>query len=98
METFAEEKNEKLESGEGAVEEPNQDDVQTLRDAMQALADERDQVKDQLLRTMAEFQNFRKRQDVERQRMREQVTERVVLDLLPVLDNFERTLASIERG
>jgi len=97
MEPLADELNESTESQESATEvAPG--DVQTLRDAMQALADERDQLKDQLLRTMAEFQNFRKRQETERQRMREQVTERVVMDLLPVLDNLERTLASIERG
>jgi molecular chaperone GrpE len=74
------------------------DDVQTLRDALARIADERDQAKDQLLRTMADFQNFRKRQDEQRARMQEMATERVLVDLLPILDNFERTVASIERG
>lgn len=74
------------------------DDVQVLRDAMKALADERDQLKDQLLRTMADFQNFRKRQEEQRQRLAEMAAERVFIDLFPVLDNFERTLRSINKG
>ena len=74
------------------------EDVQILRDALAKIADERDQAKDQLLRTMADFQNFRKRQEEQRARMQEMATERILMDLLPILDNFERTVASIERG
>ncbi len=62
------------------------------------LQDERDQLKDQMLRTMADFQNYRKRMQQETETIRQYASEKLVTMLLPVLDNFERTLASIEQG
>ncbi len=62
------------------------------------LSDERDQLKDQLLRTMADFQNFRKRTDEQRRQIEAFATERLVTALLPVLDNFERALDAFMPG
>jgi molecular chaperone GrpE len=59
---------------------------------------EKDQVQDQLLRTMADLQNFRKRAQQEKDQLRQFASEQLVIDLLPVLDNFERTLAAIQSG
>lgn len=73
-------------------------DLTQLYEQMQAAADERDQMKDQLLRTMADFQNFRKRVLDEKKLTEERANERFLTALLPVLDNFERSLASIESG
>ena len=72
--------------------------VALLRTALQSTTTERDQIRDQLLRTMAEFQNFRKRTESERQLHRQLANERLVLDLLPVLDNFERTMIALQSG
>ncbi len=98
MKPLADEQEETID--ETAKVETNEpvDEVQVLRDAMQALADERDQLKDQLLRSMAEFQNFRKRQEEQRRKMQEMATESIMLEIIPILDNYERTLASIEKG
>src|SRR5690606_17766912 len=65
---------------------------------LQKAQDERDQLKDQMLRTMADFQNFRKRSMQDLENLRQFASEKVITLLLPVLDNFERTLASIENG
>jgi len=73
-------------------------DLTKLYEHVQAATDERDQMKDQLLRTMADFQNFRKRVLDEKKLLEERANERFVTALLPVLDNFERSLASIESG
>ena len=55
---------------------------------------ERDKTREQLLRTAAEFDNFRKRakRDLDDARLR--AKEDVVRDMLPVFDNLERALSS----
>ena len=73
-------------------------DFLDLTAQMQRLTDERDQAKDHVLRTMADFQNFRKRTQQEAQILRKFAAESVVTQLLPVLDNFERTIAHLESG
>lgn len=46
------------------------------------------------VRLMAEFQNYKKRVAKEKNDIREYATEKLVMELLPVLDNFERALAA----
>ena len=55
--------------------------------------DEREQLRDRLLRTTAEFDNFRKRVDRDRREMADRAAESLLLDLLPVVDDLERALA-----
>lgn len=62
------------------------------------LTDELNQVKDHLLRTLADFQNFRKRAQQEKLATQKFATESLILDLLPVLDNFERTNQAAAQG
>lgn len=69
-----------------------------LKAEVERLKAELKQAEDQVLRTMAEFQNFRRRKDQEAEQFRQFATERLVTSLLPVLDNFERTLAALESG
>ena len=45
---------------------------------------------------MAEFENFRKRTEKEKSQMFETGAKSVVEKILPVIDNFERGLASVE--
>jgi molecular chaperone GrpE len=73
-------------------------DLNELMGAVQKAIDERNQLQDQLIRTMADFQNFRKRQEDQRRQLEQFATERLVTALLPVLDNFERALASFDTG
>jgi molecular chaperone GrpE len=51
-----------------------------------------DELRDVHLRKLAEFDNFRKRTDREREEFRRIASEDLVAELLPVLDNFERAL------
>ena len=55
-------------------------------------------MREQLLRSMAEFQNFRRRAQQEREQLRQFAVEALLLELLPVLDNFERTTAALHSG
>lgn len=49
-------------------------------------------LKDQLLRNMAEYDNYRKRTAKERTELTPDITARVVTEFLPVIDNLERAL------
>lgn len=49
-------------------------------------------VKEQLLRTMAEYDNFRKRSAREKDALRAEIVTSVTSRFLPVLDNLERAL------
>ena len=62
-------------------------------DPVEALQREKDALQDRLLRTAAEFDNYRKRMDRERRDLSEYAAADVLKDLLPILDNFERALA-----
>ena len=78
-----------------------QEEPQTTGDLiaqLQKVTEERDHLQDQLLRTMADMQNFRKRVQQEKTQLQQFATESLVRELLPVLDNFERTIAASESG
>jgi molecular chaperone GrpE len=49
---------------------------------------------DQFLRAKADLQNYRKRAEREREEIIERANERLIKDLLPVIDNFEIALQS----
>ena len=55
-------------------------------------AEELAAVKNQLLRTMAEYDNFRKRSAREKEALRTEIINDVTSRFLPVLDNLERAL------
>ncbi len=81
------------------VEDAEPDDEPGVAEGEQALAEElvatrreRDQYLDALQRLKAEFENSRKRWERERIRILETASERLVVELLPVLDNLDRAL------
>ena len=80
---------------EDAEEAPVEDEIvaQTGSSAeLEAARQERDEYLDALRRLKAEFENSRKRQERERSRILETASERLVVELLPVLDNLDRAL------
>jgi len=54
-----------------------------------------EQLEDKVMRQMAEFENFRKRTEKEKQAMFETGAKSVIEKVLPVIDNFERGLATV---
>ena len=84
------------ESGEAtASAEESQGEVPA---AVDELRRERDALQDRLLRTAAEFDNYRKRMDRERRDLSEYAAADLVGELLPILDNFERALQAPPGG
>jgi molecular chaperone GrpE len=55
---------------------------------------ERDDYRDRLLRSIAEFDNYRKRIERERRELAEFVSFEILHDLLPLVDDLERALAA----
>ena len=60
--------------------------------------EEIEQLKDRVTRQMAEFENFRRRTDIEKSQMFATGAKSIVEKILPVVDNFERGLATVEEG
>jgi len=67
------------------------------RDAeMRQLRKERDELKDQYLRAMAEMDNLRKRAEREKNEYTQFALSDLLLELLGILDNFERALGAAD--
>ena len=54
-----------------------------------------DELNDRLMRNMAEFENFRKRSEKEKNQMFEIGAKSIVEKILPIIDNFERGLGTV---
>ena len=57
-----------------------------------------EQLTDRVTRQMAEFENFRRRTEIEKSQMFATGAKSIVEKILPVVDNFERGLATVEEG
>ena len=75
-----------------AVEEPEMLKKKKKKDKMEEKIEE---LEDRVKRQMAEFDNFRKRTEKEKSHMYEVGARDVIEKILPVVDNFERGLASV---
>ena len=76
------------------------DDTAILRiqQTAEELTNENATLRDTVLRQKAEFDNFRRRTLKEKNQAREQAIEDMLAELLPVLDNFERALESVNQS
>jgi molecular chaperone GrpE len=91
------------ENGESAeaTEQPVVDDIKTgskkkLENELKAAMAERDDYKDKYIRTLAEFNNFKKRTASQRSEALKDGQCGAIEQILPVLDNLERALEHIE--
>ena len=72
-------------------------ELTALKEQVENLTKERDEEKNQHLRTLADFQNFRRRKDEERITDRQFANRELILGMLPILDNFGRALTAAEK-
>ena len=75
---------------EESLENPTQD----LEKEIEQLTEENKELQDKLLRQMAEFDNFRKRTSKEKGELYDDATVKCVSQIVAVIDNFERALAT----
>jgi molecular chaperone GrpE len=81
---------------EEEVEEP-EPEAAPAPDALTIALAERDEYLDLAQRVQADFENYRKRAAREQERLVAHAHERLVRELLPILDDLERTLEAAER-
>ncbi len=90
---------EKEAAAETAQEGPTPKKEKKKKDKKQdALKEKIEELEDRVKRQMAEFENFRRRTEKEKTAMFETGAKSVIEKMLPVVDNFERGLASIPEG
>ncbi|MBO4852724.1 MAG: nucleotide exchange factor GrpE [Schwartzia sp.] len=75
----------------GETEEAVEPDADALREKYEAELAEKE---NRYLRLQADFENFRRRTRQEKEELGNLVTQNLLKDLLPFLDNFERALAA----
>lgn len=61
------------------------------------LQNDLDQMNDKYLRLNAEFQNYRKRVEKEKSDIFKFGNEKIFIEMLPIMDNFERAIAASEK-
>ncbi|MCR5023715.1 MAG: nucleotide exchange factor GrpE [Lachnospiraceae bacterium] len=95
LEDIAVNTEEAAEASEGKTPEKKEDAGEETEEAAPE-KDPRDEkieeLNDKYMRLMAEFENFRKRSDKEKEQMFETGAKSVIEKVLPVIDNFERAL------
>ena len=87
-------------SAEGAPEalaeqEEEKDELASLREQYELAQAQADEYLDDLRRERAAFQNYKRRQENERIELRQMAVAGLVLQILPIVDDFERALRAV---
>lgn len=83
--------------GDGSIKIETEEDAETP-DQSDVLKEQVAELNDQLLRKQADFENFRKRMFHEREEAAKYANQRLLADLVEVVDNFERAIKSSEES
>ncbi len=70
--------------------------IEELKTRIAALEEENSALKDQYLRKSAEFENFRKRMQRDKEDSIAFANKQLLLDIVPIIDDFERAIRSAE--
>lgn len=79
-----------------AVAEANQENKKSKKKKKDKKDEEIAELKERITRNLAEFDNFRKRTEREKAQMFDMGAKTMIEKLLPVIDNFERGLATLD--
>ncbi|MCB2194648.1 MAG: nucleotide exchange factor GrpE [Bacteroidetes bacterium] len=90
-------KKEKTEKKEVKAEEP-QEEVKEEKKAEKTDKEKFEEINDKYLRLAAEYDNYRKRTLKERMELTKSAGEDILVNILPVMDDFERALGSIDQA
>ncbi|WP_277613990.1 nucleotide exchange factor GrpE [Neobacillus muris] len=91
VETNADERN-SAEPAEETNETVELNPIQELQEQIQALNKKLEEADNRYLRLQADFDNFRRRTRLDQEASEKYRAQKLVADLLPVMDNFERAL------
>lgn len=94
------EEEEESEEGEASTEKKSwaerRAEKKQAKQKTDAMKEQIEQLEDKVKRQLAEFENFRNRTEREKQAMFETGARSVIEKILPVVDNFERGLATVD--
>ena len=91
-------KNKEVKKQRASKKAPSKKKEIQLQKKLDAAEKEINSLKDQLLRTAAELDNFRKRTEREIAHIINNANERIIIDILPTIDDLERSLKSAPKG
>jgi molecular chaperone GrpE len=91
--TQPEEKTPEASEETGEEKQPEAERKEPEKTEAELLEEQVSQLGDKLLRTMAEYDNFRKRSQKEKEAIYPQATANAVAQFVPIIDTFERALA-----
>jgi molecular chaperone GrpE len=76
----------------------NEKESEVEKDPIAQLEEEKKELQDKYIRLYSEFENFRRRTAKEKQELRLVASQDLIVDLLPVLDDFERGIDAISKA
>ncbi len=85
-------------SAAGTGEEKTQADIEYLQARIEALQAEKGELGNELLRKQADFENFRKRMQREKQEAIKFANANLLQDIITIIDDFERAIRSSEES
>ncbi len=77
------------------AEETERDEIDIIRERITSLETDVEEWKDKYLRSMADFDNFRRRSQEEKSDWIKRASEKLALSICDVLDNFDRALMQL---
>ncbi|NET56778.1 MAG: nucleotide exchange factor GrpE [Symploca sp. SIO2E6] len=80
---------------DGVIETLTQE-KEALKAQLEELTQQYDSLKSQSMRIAADFENFRKRTGKEKEELEQQIKQVTLMELLPVVDNFERARSQLK--
>jgi len=83
---------------EQAAQTPDESAPPSAEEKIAELETQLADTRDQLLRKAADFENFRKRMNQEKQSSIEYANQSLLLDIIPVIDDFERAISAGEKS
>lgn len=86
---------ERAEAVSEALEEEEVNELQALREQLEAVQAQADEYLDDLRRERAAFQNYKKRQENERAGLWQSAVSSFLVQILPILDDLERALDAV---
>lgn len=85
-------------ASEGQEQQTEEVDIQYLHAQIEALKSENTELKNDILRKQADFENFRKRMQREKQESIKYANSNLLQDIITIIDDFERAIRSSEES
>jgi molecular chaperone GrpE len=73
-----------------------EEEINKLKKELQTQNEQNNALKSQYMRIGADFENFRRRTEKEKEELEQQIKKKTINELLPVVDNFERARTQIK--